>query len=215
MESDSLLARLIDVFAPRRCVFCGFVCDGDEGHICAACFEDLPWIATPVSFERPPFAYAIAMLDYRFPVNAAIRRFKFDRKLFYGPAFGEVLLRALPMLPDTVDAVLPVPLHWLREARRGFNQAREIALPVAKALGVPFVRNVRRRRRTPFQSGLGAPERARNLDGAFAVRGPLAFDHVLVIDDVVTTGATLETLGKTLRQAGARSVSALCVARAT
>jgi predicted amidophosphoribosyltransferase len=108
-----------------------------------------------------PFAGAAAPLAYEFPVDAAIRLFKFHRKLHYASAFGELLCAAAADLPADIDALLPVPLHWLRHGIRGFNQAAEICRPLQKASGLPVLRNVSRIRRTPYQSGLGARERGR------------------------------------------------------
>ena len=154
------------------------------------------------------------MLNYEFPIDVAIKRFKFDKKLYYGPAFVEILRRALLHLPPDIDGVLPVPLHWFRKARRGFNQALEIAKPLAVELYVPIAKGVIRRRATPFQSGLGAEERARNLSHAFAVTKPLDCQHVLIVDDVITTGSTTEMLARALQKSGVERVSALCLARA-
>lgn len=154
------------------------------------------------------------MLHYSFPVDVAIKALKFNRKLFYAPAFSEVLCQAALMLPDDIDAVLPVPLHWRRKAYRGFNQATEIAKPVAKRLGVALLHGVHRRKATPFQSGLTAKDRAQNLKHAFRVQKTLTCRHVLIVDDVITTGATLGAVAKTLLANGVRRVSALTVARA-
>ena len=205
---------ILDFLAPRSCVFCGEPSEGSERSICAGCFADLPWNETPVSPTPGIFEASVAMLQYSFPIDVAIKALKFRRKLFYTPAFAEVLCAAKPLLPPDIDAVLPVPLHWRRKAMRGFNQATEFARPVAKSLGVPLVRNVRRKRATPFQSGLHAAERARNLRSAFVITRPKTYAHVLIIDDVVTTGATARALAKQLLSSGVTRVSVLAVARA-
>lgn len=205
---------IMDFLAPRSCVFCGEPGEGSERSICAGCFADLPWIETPVSPTPGIFVASIAMLHYSFPIDVAIKALKFRRKLFYAPAFAEILCAAKPLLPPDIDAVLPVPLHWRRKAMRGFNQATEFARPTAKSLGVPLVRNVRRQRATPFQSGLDAAERARNLQSAFVITRPGPCTHVLIIDDVVTTGATARALAKLLLSSGVTKVSVLAVARA-
>jgi ComF family protein len=199
---------------PLRCVFCGTRTQYPEGHICAGCNDDLPRIASPPPPVSSPFEFDVAPLAYEFPVDAAIKALKFQRQLFYGPALAELLCRECDRLPDDIDAVLPVPLHWRRKWFRGFNQAMEIAMPVAKYLGVPLIRNVRRRRATPFQSELSANQRAKNLRGAFMVRGQLFWRHVLIVDDVTTTGTTTRQLAKVVLRSGAAKVSALAVARA-
>ena len=109
-----------------------------------------------------------------------------------------------------------MPLHHTRMARRGFNQATELARPVARALSRPMMANVLlRHRATQTQKGLSASDRRRNLRGAFSCRRVelIAGRHVALIDDVMTTGATVEEASRTLLAAGARQVSVWCVAR--
>lgn len=209
-----LLRALENAVMPLRCVFCGIRSVPPERHICTGCDGDLPKIESPPPPASSPLEYDVAPLAYEFPVDAAIKALKFKRKLFYGSALAELLCRECRHLPDDIDAVLPVPLHWRRRWFRGFNQADEIAAPVARHLAVPSLRNVKRVRATPFQSGLSARERARNLRGAFVVHGSISAKHILIVDDVITTGATVRQLARVLRRAGAGRVSALAVARA-
>jgi ComF family protein len=209
-----LLQALENALLPLCCAFCGIRTVYPERYICSGCDADLSRIASPPPPVSSPLEHDIAPLAYEFPVDAAIKALKFRRRLFYGPALAELLCRECELLPDSVDAVLPVPLHWRRRWFRGFNQADEIAVPVARHLGVGLLRDVTRVRATPFQSGLSARERSRNLRGAFDVRGRLSAHHVLIIDDVITTGATVRQLARVLRQAGVGKVSALAVARA-
>lgn len=219
---------------PRSCAFCGAARRHYETAICAGCAGDLPWIpaqcpgcaralatqpaAGVVCAEcqrhPTPFESAVAPLSFEFPVDAAIRRFKFHRKLHYAEAFGEILCGAAAGLPGDVEALLPVPLHWARHAVRGFNQAAEICGPLRRATGLPVIRNVTRLRRTPYQSGLGARERRRNLAGAFGVRGRVGAGHVVLVDDVITTGETCSQLARVLLAHGAGKVSVLALARA-
>ena len=115
--------------------------------------------------------------------------------------------------PENIDALLPVPLHWRRQAMRGFNQAAEICESLRGLLDVPIINGVTRIRATPYQSGLGAEARRRNLSGAFRVQRRLSARHVLIVDDVVTTGATCERLASALIRAGVERVSVLALAR--
>jgi ComF family protein len=164
--------------------------------------------------SRGPLEYAIVPLSYDFPIDVAIKALKFRRRLYYASAMAEILCAACEQLPRDIDAVVPVPLHWRRKAMRGFNQAMELAAPVAKHLNLPLVRGVFRQRATPFQTGLGASERERNLRQAFGVRGACEFAHILIVDDVITTGATTDSLARTLLANGAGRVSAMALARA-
>ena len=209
-----MLWDLDNAMMPLLCVFCGTRTKKPERHICTGCDVDLPRIESPPPSTASPFEYDVAPLEYAFPVDAAIKALKFKRRLYYAPAFAELLCEAAARMLADIDAVLPVPLHWRRRWFRGFNQALEIGKPVARHLGVPLVSNVRRMRATPFQSGLSARERARNLRAAFVVRGSLPYQHVLIIDDVITTGTTMRQIARVVKRAGVRKVSALAVARA-
>ena len=209
-----LLRALHDALMPLRCVFCGTLSVPPERYICGGCRAELLTIESPPPPPSSPFVVEIAPYAWAFPVDAAIKALKFGRKLWYAPALAELLCEASTRLPDDVDAILPVPLHWRRRAFRGFNQAEEIARPLARQLDLPLLHNVVRRKPTSFQSGLSARERARNLRKAFVVRGAMACNHVLIVDDVITTGATIRSLAATVRKAGLTRVSALAVARA-
>lgn len=219
---------------PNACVFCGGRRQATESPCCGPCHDELPWnnracyqCANPVIVDLPrgvvcaacqesppPFAVAVAPLLYEFPVDAAIKAMKFKRKLFYVPAFAEILMQAMRDMPADIDALLPVPLHWRRQAFRGFNQASELASAISKTTGLPVLDNVRRQRATPFQSGLVAAHRQRNLRAAFRVRGETRARHVLLVDDVITTGATCRELARALLDTDVRKVSVLAIARA-
>jgi len=231
----TLIGRNIEqAVLPRACVFCGIRCGQDQDPVCNACHADLPWIdnacsrcASPVAtklpggvhcaacqLNSPPFEFAIAPLEYAFPVDAAIKAMKFRRKLFYMPAFAYLLAESLRCIPADVDVLLPVPLHWRRQAVRGFNQAAEMCRPIRRKTGLPLISNVTRTRATPYQSGLTAVHRQRNLKTAFAVRGDVKARHVLIVDDVITTGETCRQLAGVLLDAGVEKVSVLAIARA-
>ena len=213
MKQCRLLRLFDDAVMPLRCAFCGVRTTRAERYVCADCEEDLPWIES----ARPmaPFCVAMAPLAYEFPVDAAIKALKFKRRLWYGPALAQLLRRSVNALPNDIDAVLPVPLHWRRQWRRGFNQAREIAVPVAQKIRAPVIGGVRRVRATRPQSGLSAGERMRNVRDAFVARGRCRAQHVLIVDDVMTTGATVGQLARVVLASGVEQVSALVVARAS
>jgi ComF family protein len=217
---------------PLCCVFCGMqtrgarrrICRGCEGDLvrndpaCQACALPLPGApgthCGSCQQRRGAFSVVLAPYIYAFPLDAAIKAFKFRKRLWYAPAFAELLNRSLPALPPGIDAVQPVPLHRWRQLFRGFNQARELAVPVARALKVPLIDTVRRCRHTPYQSGLSGPERRRNLRGAFRIRGRVKARHVLLVDDVVTTATTCRQIASLLRRHGVEEVSVLALARA-
>ena len=163
----------------------------------------------------PPYSAARVPLHYAFPVDAAIKYLKFRRRLEYVPAFASILAEVIGEFPEGIDALAPVPLHWRRQAARGFNQAEELCAALGRRAGLPMLRNLLRVRPTPYQSGLHALERRRNLRGAFAVRGSIDARHVLIVDDVITTGETCARLARVLLDAGAARVSVLAIATAS
>lgn len=219
---------------PLCCVFCGSRTDRPEGRICSGCRRDLPWMANacaccaaPVALDLPrgvycaacqsrpsPILATVVPLRYEFPVDAGLKALKFGRRLYYAAAFSELLIAETARLPEGIDALLPVPLHWQRQAFRGFNQALELCKPLARHCALPIMTGVGRRRATPFQSGLAAAQRRENLRRAFVVRKKPTFGHVLIVDDVVTTGETARQLAIALIRRGVQKVSVLAVARA-
>lgn len=162
----------------------------------------------------PPYDLAHAPLAYAFPVDALIKAFKFHRRLDLAPLFAGLLLPWLEARVEQFDALVPVPLHRLRNATRGYNQAYEIARCLKAGTHLPVVTNVRRTRRTVSQSGLDAKARRQNVRAAFAVKD-FRFKHPLIIDDVLTTGETCGEIARVLKGQGAERVSVLCVARAS
>lgn len=206
------LRRLDAALMPNTCVFCGVRLDVQSVPICPGCYAELPRAAGAVYMRG---LRVHAPLQYEFPVDAAIKAFKFSRKLWYAPALSALMAEELDELPPGIDSVLPVPLHWRRQFLRGFNQAEILSRPLRRRLQLTPVRNVRRLRNTATQSGLDARARWRNLRGAFQVRGALTARHVLLIDDVITTGATCSALARVLYRAGVEEVSVLAAARAS
>jgi ComF family protein len=134
-----------------------------------------------------------------------------------GPLAG-LLVRAMPT-ETRFDAVVPVPLHWRKRWDRGFNQAELLARHIAKKRGIPVWNALRRRRATATQAGLASAGRRRNVAGAFVLKSPgkpnpqLAGRRILLIDDVMTTGATASACASALKRGGAESVSLLTLAR--
>lgn len=185
--------------AGTRCPRCAI--DSPAGAVCGRCLS-----------HPPRFDATRAVFRYAFPVSELVQAYKFQARFGVGRYFSELLVAAAHGLQ--VDAVLPAPLHPHRLATRGFNQSVLLADPVAKALGVPHLRDaVRKVRRVAPQAGLTLEERRRNLRGAFAVQRRFDGMRLLVIDDVMTSGTTLDELAGALKAAGAARVEALVVAR--
>ncbi len=168
----------------------------------------------------PPYARSFSAWSYQPPLDAVVAGLKFRRLEYLGAQLGRAVAALLRPQLAGCELVVPVPLHWRRFLGRGYNQAAVIARPVAAELGLPLAGVLRRRRAVPPQSRLSRAERRRNLRGVFAVRragirraAACAGRRVLLVDDVETTGATLRAAAACLRQAGAKSVVALTVAR--
>jgi len=171
--------------------------------------------------QPPSFAIARSAGRYEGPLREIVHVFKYNQRRLLAEPLGRMMRFAGADVLHEADAVIPVPLHPLRSLRRGFNQADDLA----RQLGLPVWRALRRRRHGPPQATLPAPDRHRNLKSAFALsygfalrerwgRYPLRGRTVVLIDDVMTTGATLDACGSVLLDAGVRSVRALTAARA-
>lgn len=157
---------------------------------------------------------AWAPFDYGGALANAIHRFKYVPRADLARPLGDLLVRGVPdAVARPPDLVVPVPLHPARLVERGFNQAALLARPVARRLGARLgPRLLERVRDTPRQAQLDRVRRATNLVGAFRVRGDVAGRHVLLVDDVRTTGATLTECARALRSAGAGRVTTLVLA---
>lgn len=159
----------------------------------------------------------VAPYLYQPPMDHLLTGLKFRGQLHHAPLLAELLIEELRHQVDPLpEALVPVPLHEQRIRQRGYNQALEIARPVARTLGIPLHWSlVRRRRATPPQSGLNEASRRRNVQDAFEYphKEPIPFSHVAILDDVMTTGSTVEVLARLLKHHGVSTVSAWICAR--
>ena len=216
---------IVRSLVPAACVLCGAE---SPTQICPPCDAELPRLpqrrcavcALPLAsgdlcgacLDRPPrFARVVAPFSYQFPVNALIQAYKYGGRLAHARVFGVAL--AAVVVPD-VDVIVPMPLAPRRLAERGFNQALEIARFVAMISRVPLLPLACRKVvETPPQAALPWKERAKNVRRAFVCDADVAGRRVAVVDDVLTTGATLDELAHVLRRAGAAEVTGWVVAR--
>lgn len=219
--------EVLDALFPVRCLLCGQSA-GPGSPACAGCLADLPWLEAPSQPGSQPalqaapqslkgFADVRSALTYEYPVDRLIAAAKFGRQVPVARGLGQLLAWRMPNLGSPPDAVVPVPLHWRREAARGFNQAEEIARSLCQDRGWQLRADLCRRvRQTPEQSALGAALRRENLHGAFALieaRAAARCRHVLLVDDVLTTGATAEAVARVFQVAGVPRLSLWTVAR--
>jgi len=230
--------HLVDAVLPPRCPVC-LAETGSHQALCAGCWAALPLIerpfcerlGLPFAFDHgegvlsaeavaapPAFGRARAAARYEGVAVDLVQRLKYGDRVDLAPLMGRLMRGAGRDILAGADLLVPVPLHRFRLWRRRFNQAAVLAAAIAGVSGVahdPFL--VVRRRRTRQQVGLGRQARLANVQGAFAVPEAavprLAGRRVVLVDDVLTTGATLEAVARTLSRAGAGSVDVLTFAR--
>ena len=235
MLLNNWLTNIQDWLLPRLCPACGEPA-GPGLELCPGCARTLPVLrhACPrcaIPYEHPDthgecgtcqkqppaFSRAVALYRYAPPVDHFIRALKFHQQLGLAHLLGERLSQRLMRETSRPDLIIPVPLHGARLRERGYNQALEIARPVARALDVPLdCRSLVRVRATAPQSGTTVAARRKNLRGAFALRDEESVRNlrVALVDDVMTTGSTVQAAAKCLRAAGAREVDIWVIARA-
>jgi ComF family protein len=231
-------AGLLDLLLPPRCLKCGCLVDG-PGTLCAACWNGIMFLAPPncarcgypfefdagpdalcaqCSRKAPAFGRARAVFRYDASSRGLVLAFKHGDRTDAAATFGSWLLRTGGELLRDADLLVPVPLHWTRLLVRRYNQAALLANALSRAASVPVVPDLlSRRRRTASQGGLGANDRRRNVRRAFRLGAMAAARivgrRVLLIDDVLTTGATAEECTRVLLGGGAASVDVLTLAR--
>lgn len=233
----------LNALLPPRCLACGAIV-GDDGGLCAACWSSIAFIAEPICdccgaplpyaapadsvdgalcaecvARRPLYARARAALVYDDASKSLLLGFKHADRLHAAGAFSAWMLRAGGDLLGDADLLVPIPLHRRRLFLRRYNQAAVLALALGRLIGKPAAVNaLERRRATPPQGRLGREARRRNVAGAFAVtaagRRAVAGRRVLLVDDVMTTGATAEACAQALLAAGAAAVDVLTLAKA-
>ena len=213
------MSWLLDLLFPPRCVFCGKLLATGERDFCARCQRELPWLEGPAAEQTGEFfSLCAAPLRYQGVVRDSIRRYKFKGRQGYHKAYGKLVAQCVhDHLAGKYDLITWVPLSEKRRRERGYDQAFLLASAAALELGDVAVETLRKSRHTDAQSGLeGEAERRANVLGAYTAVDPelLAGKRVLLIDDVVTTGATFSECARVLRTMGAKDVVCAALARA-
>lgn len=218
----------VNQLLPERCALC---MTPDQCGFCANCQQLLPAIqvacqhcATPIAMpgvcgqcqnKASSFEHAIAPFAYQPPISMHIQQLKYHSRLDLAPALAKMLITRVLKCSDVMPELLvPVPLHERRLFQRGFNQAALIASVVGNLLDIPVQQKlVRRVRDTISQTSLDRASRIKNVRDAFAVIGQQRYDSVAIIDDVMTSGATVEALAKSLRASGYAKISVWSIAK--
>ena len=213
----SIQRRLTDLVYPRRCMLCRRFLGPVEARVCPECLNSLP---EPFSGSLRGGHYKrwAAALWYEEPLREALLRYKFGGCRFYAEHYGPWLANAIrKQLGTDYDLMTYIPISRLRRRRRGYDQTLLLARAAGAALGMEPVCTLRKKNRVKPQSrALGPEERKRNIRGAFTVPDPALVrgKRVLLIDDVLTTGATVSEAARVLLAAGAKSVDAAALAAA-
>ena len=220
---------LFDALLPKRCPLCA--ARVNRGF-CADCLELLPWIMTGCEIcgtelleagvcggcqsRRPYYDHAVIPFKYREPVSGQIQLLKYNDQLRYATSLGAMICRRVWKDPTPApDLLIPVPLHRARLRQRGFNQALEIARRIGAELGVEVSHSLLERiKNTVSQTGLGKRQRRSNVKGAFKALALIQHAHVALVDDVVTSGSTVNAAARALKRAGVERVSVWAAAKA-
>lgn len=235
------LRTLSQNFLPSKCLLCASTLQ--NGLLCLGCQMDLPHLSHKNlcqqcglqieslsnfcghCLHQPPlFDRSIIPFAYEYPLNGLIHQFKYRRHLTCGKLLGQMLAEHLKHYAHDDDAwlapdlLIPAPMHWLKRWQRGFNQAEFLAQHVALELDIPLAtRMVKRTHKTPAQKELTRAERQQNLRKAFVIseknRAHIIGKRIAIIDDVVTTTATVRELSQLLMKAGAKEVQVWALAR--
>lgn len=213
------------------CVLCGANGQYAERTLCKPCHDHLPRLPAghcPVCLlpvagglvcgaclsDPPAFSHIVAALDYAFPVDALIHSLKYGGNLPMATVLANLLLTVIDHDRGLPDVIVPMPLHPLRLRERGFNQSLEIARILSARTGIPLLHDTCQRvRDTPSQTALPWKARRENIRGAFSCSDDLTGKHVVIVDDVLTTGATLNELAQVLRNHHAAEASGWVIAR--
>jgi ComF family protein len=220
--------RLLRLSLPQCCALC--TAASGDALLCAACIADMPrtpdacpTCATPTAgglrcgtclATPPPQSATVAAWRYSFPVDHLLHAFKYRHHLALADPFSDAIVAAVIARGEPLpDCIVALPLAKARQRARGFNQSQEIARRIAAELGLRCASVLRRVRDTPPQAGLKLDARTRNVRGAFEADASIAGQRVAIVDDVMTTGATLMEAAKVLRRMRALRVDAWVVAR--
>ncbi len=229
---NNWLSFIQSVLSESTCLLCQV---SSGSMLCSGCRDDLPWFVSGACrvcaaavqggdetlcgrcLQNPPcFDRSLAVFDYVDPVEWMVKRLKFHGDLLYGCLLGKLMAESLPHRENYCrpDVIIPVPLHAKRLRERGFNQSLELAKMLCGSLSVPVVtQGVVRKLMTEQQSELTAKQRRRNVVGAFDVQRNFSGQCVVLVDDVMTTGATVNELAKALKNANAERVDVWVCAR--
>ncbi len=229
-----MMRRLLRLLYPPKCVFCGALTESEQFAVCQDCLPSIPHnkracekcgtpldtvygdlLCTDCRKKKPAFSRAYVPFIYKDAVRTAILRFKFAGRRAGARTFAAYMLMKMRELEAArPDVITFVPMHFIRLGMRGYNQAALLAQALGKMLGVPVEATLRKIKHTLPQSKRRGRDRLYAPRGVYALRGDAAVSgkRILLVDDVITTGATLNACTRLLKEAGAKNVEIATVA---
>ncbi|MDH5472886.1 MAG: ComF family protein [Gammaproteobacteria bacterium] len=228
-----MLKRIIQTIYPATCILCGASGAGDR-DLCHACEADIVenrsaccTCAIPLPdtvnqqfcgqcLQKPPvYDAAWSPLLYAQPLEWMIQQVKFNSRLSFTRVLSDLLIARLPQIEVLPDCIIPVPLHARRLTERGFNQSLEVIRPVAKYLNIPVDhKSCRRKKHSQPQSGMNARQRRQNIKDVFEFDNRMGYQYIVIFDDVITTGSTVNELARVIKRQGVKRVDVWALARA-
>lgn len=245
MENQGMIKRILEIIYPRRCILCRQTRPSETNSaldLCLNCQKDLLLIKSscfqcgiPLPHTKPEqlcgqclqhktsFDHTISIYHYQNPLVWLIQEMKFHRQPAIAHLLGQLMAKQLrDLLPlnssSLPEVVIPVPLYYKREHQRGFNQSEELAKRISNTINRP-IDNQYIERHSPGQqqSGLNAKQRRKNVKGIFTIKNKKQkrYKHVAIVDDVMSTGSTVDEIAKTLKKSGVEKVDIWILARAS
>lgn len=212
-----LLEALLDLVYPPRCVFCHRLLPGSGISVCRTCREQLPYTGTLAERSKiKSIEHCFSPLFYEKTVRDSLHRYKFEQRRGYAGVYADFMLKCIDENQISCDSITWVPVSRRRLHERGYDQSELLARAIAAKRGVPCLRLLEKSRHTRQQSLIKDPgQRKANVKGAYRCVDPslAAGRRFLLVDDIVTSGATLSECAKVLKEAGAAGIIALTVAR--
>jgi ComF family protein len=233
LNSRLKFKHIFNAILQQACILCASHKGGEHG-LCSACQQSLPWHSAPKCPQcgllsdgqicghclqsAPSFDATRAFFSYEYPLDRLLQHYKYKESLHLADTFASLFIKHLfndcPINQTQTDLIMPMPMHNERLKQRGFNQALEIARLISKHRQIKLdFTSCQRIRLTPPQASLPLKERIKNIRGVFQCDTNLQGLNIALVDDVMTSGASLNELAKTLKQAGAAHVECWVIAR--
>ena len=209
-----MIDKLKRLIFPPRCAFCRVLLAENEKHICSKCAQKPYALGRPKAYKGPFYKNALAAFVYEGDVRRALHRFKFHGGLHLAEFFAEKMAEKLARTDWEFDLIVPVPSHFSRRYKKGYDHALLLAQHLSRLTGVPCKPLLKKTRRTKPMYGLRESQRRANIMDSVACVQPVEpkYKRILLVDDIITTGCTLAECARVIRDAGAREAYGITAA---